>query len=171
MGEHGHGEGPYNLPTELLQRDSHPSKLASANLSLLLQFSLVDMLYKRFRQCGYMYSLEFQQQFQEPCKLDIGINDENFFDSKDDDLFDYDLIRSDFEKDHKVYKEAHGLGRRRHVPIDPNSIKYLFYEETWFQFANEYEPSSLPFCGNAPRVKYTYPRMPTFLHLFGIFWS
>ena len=98
---------------------------------------------------------------------DMDTSDKN----EDDEFFDYTSLESDGGEGSDVHGEVLEISTRRHCPIDPNSIKYLFRDETWTQLSNEYEPSPIPFFGDTPGVKSTYPRMPTFLHLFGIFWT
>ena len=82
--------------------------------------------------------------------------------SGDNELFDYNSMGSDFG-------EVQELDRRRHIPIDSNSMKYLFWNETWTQVAYEYESNPLLFSNHTLGAKYLYLRMPTFWHLFGIF--
>jgi hypothetical protein len=80
---------------------------------------------------------------------------------------------SDCDTDDGVEGQVQGAtgAERSNVPIDPNSVKHVYRDETWTQFTNEYAPGTLPFTGDPPGVKKSYPRMPSFLHLFGLFWT
>jgi hypothetical protein len=96
-------------------------------------------------------------------------------DGGDEDYF-YDNPEKNFpssdneDEGHEEFKVDDG-GVRRPIPIDPNSIKHIFREETWSQSTNEYALGMLHFIGEPPGMKKSYRRMPSFLHLFGLFWT
>jgi hypothetical protein len=84
-----------------------------------------------------------------------------------------ELEQLDSEDEEDMPEEVQVLGgfiRPPTVP-DPTSIKHIFREETWSQSTNEYAQGALPFVGDLLGVKKTYRRMPSFLHLFGLFWT
>jgi hypothetical protein len=94
----------------------------------------------------------------------------------DDDDFFYDnpeLLLSDSEVEEQGQQEVEVQqgSRRQPTVIDENSIKHIFREQTWSQSTNEYSEGALPFIGDPPGVKKSYRRMPSFLHLFGLFWT
>jgi hypothetical protein len=84
-----------------------------------------------------------------------------------------ELVFSKSENEEQVEDEFYldEEGERYSNPVDPNSIKHLYRNGTWSQFTNEYTPETIPFSGDLVGVKKTYWRMPSFLHLFGIFWT
>jgi hypothetical protein len=57
------------------------------------------------------------------------------------------------------------------APLDPSSTQHLFREGTWSQSSNTFSPEPSPYLGGPSRLKHEYTRMPTFLHLFGLFWT
>jgi hypothetical protein len=56
-------------------------------------------------------------------------------------------------------------------PLDPSSTQHLFWEGTWSQSSNIFLPEPSPYLGGPSSLKNEYIRMPTFLHLFGLFWT
>jgi hypothetical protein len=57
------------------------------------------------------------------------------------------------------------------VSFDPTSTQHLFREGTWSQSSNTFSPEPLPYSGGPRGLKHDYTRMPTYLHLFGLFWT
>jgi hypothetical protein len=57
------------------------------------------------------------------------------------------------------------------APLDPSSTQHLFREGTWSQSSNTFSPEPSPYSGGTSGLKQEYTRMPTFLHLFGLFWT
>jgi hypothetical protein len=54
--------------------------------------------------------------------------------------------------------------------IDPQSMRWRFHNETWSHAHFTYDPKPRPFRGQRGPVKH-YHSMPTFMHLFDLFWS
>ena len=54
------------------------------------------------------------------------------------------------------------MQQRINVPLDPNSIIYLYCDETWLLASSEYEPLSLSFLENLLGINHTYCKMSTF---------
>jgi hypothetical protein len=67
---------------------------------------------------------------------------------------------------------GNGNGNGRPVPpLDPNSTAHLFRDSTWSQSTNTFSPEPLPYSGGPAGLRHEYTRMPTYLHLFGLFWT
>jgi hypothetical protein len=52
-----------------------------------------------------------------------------------------------------------------------NSVAHLFRDATWLQSSNTFSPEPLPYSGGRAGLRHEYTRMPTYLHLFGLFWT
>jgi hypothetical protein len=57
------------------------------------------------------------------------------------------------------------------VRLDANSTQHLFRKGIWLQSSNTFSPEPLPYSGGPSGLKHEYIRMPTYLHLFGLFWT
>jgi hypothetical protein len=57
------------------------------------------------------------------------------------------------------------------VSVDATSTQHLFWEGTWSQSSNSFLPEPSPYSGGPSGLKQEYTRMPTYLHLFGLFWT
>jgi hypothetical protein len=54
--------------------------------------------------------------------------------------------------------------------IDPHSIRWRYRNETWSHSNFTYDPKPIPFRGRRGPIKH-YHSLPTFMHLFDLFWS
>ena len=108
---------------------------------------------------------------QQPCELDIPSDHSSLYDDGDNDFLDSDSISTDNREDGEDNEDVPNVQRRRQARLHSNSIKFLYRNETWSQASNEYDSPPIPFSGETLGVKESYPSMPTFLHLFGIFWT
>jgi hypothetical protein len=54
--------------------------------------------------------------------------------------------------------------------VDVDSVRWRFRESTWSQSHFTYSPPRRPFSGRRGPVRH-YHSMPTFLHLFDLYWS
>jgi hypothetical protein len=111
-----------------------------------------------------MAALDSTQNARLP-EVDGYSDEDDFYDNTECMLLDCDI---DDGVEGKVQDAA--SAERSNIPINPNSVKHVYRDETWTQFTNEYAPGTLPFTGDPLGVKKSYPRMPSFLHLFGLFW-
>jgi hypothetical protein len=102
-----------------------------------------------------------------------GAGPECFFETEEFFFDNPELLFSESENEEEGEEEfqVDEGGVRIRGAGDPYSIKYLFRDETWSQCTNEYAPGTLPFTGDPPGVRKLYRRMPSFLHLFGLFWT
>ena len=125
---------------------------------------LLGTTHKLRRQRGSIGPESSQHYFVAP-ELDVG-KDNFFYDN-------LELVLSDSENEEEEAEEFHvdDGGRQASIAVDQNSIRDIFQKETWSQCSNEYATRVLPFIGNTLGVKKTYHRMPSFLHLFGCFWT
>jgi hypothetical protein len=103
----------------------------------------------------------------------IGFAPELDFDEEDIFYDNLELAISDSQDEEQSEEEVEVQqgSRRQPTVVDENSIKHLFREETWSQSTNEYAQRALPFIGDPPSVKKIDRRMPSFLHLFSLFWT
>jgi hypothetical protein len=53
---------------------------------------------------------------------------------------------------------------------DPESIQWRFWNETWSHSHFTFDPKPKPYRGQRGPIKH-YHCLPTFLHLFDLFWS
>ena len=55
--------------------------------------------------------------------------------------------------------------------MDPSSNQHLYQEGTWLQSSNTFSLEPLPYSRRPSGLKHEYTRMPTYLYLFGLFWT
>jgi hypothetical protein len=88
---------------------------------------------------------------------------DTFYDSFEEQVEPEDAQYGNFEEGHGNVPPV--------VPLDPSSTQHLFWEGTWSQSSNTFSPEPLPYSGGPSGLKHDYTRMPTYLHLFGLFWT
>ena len=96
-----------------------------------------------------------------------------FLNNGEDELFGSNATKSDARQKNDVPGKFHEMGRIKHIPINPISIKNLFWNETQSQVANEYEPNPLPFVVILLKQNTHFrgcPHFCTYLAYFGHKW-
>jgi hypothetical protein len=90
------------------------------------------------------------------------LND-TFYDSSEEHMEVHDGENGNFEEENGNVPPM--------VPVDATSIQHLFWEGTWSQSSNSFSPEPSSYSGGPSGLKQEYTRMPTYLHLFGLFWT